>query len=77
MNKHVYLSKEDYDFLQDYVENLDELIEKDDYYELRYSIDDALVGELDDDYNSTETSLKLQDIHDRLCDYHARTFPKG
>ena len=76
MNKQVYLSNEDYKFLKPYVKNLDELIEADDYDELRYSIDDALVGELDDQYNSTPISRKLQEIYDRLRDYHARTFPK-
>ena len=76
MNKQIYLPQEDYEFLQSYIENLDELIEQDDYYELRYSIDDALVGELDDDYGSTPISRRLQEIHDRLCDYHAKTFPK-
>ena len=77
MAKEVYLSNEDYIFLKPYVENLDALIEADDYDELRYSIDDALVGELDAEYNSTPTSRKLQAIYDRLRDYHERTFPKG
>ena len=76
MSKQIYLSKEDHDFLKPYIGNLEELIEVDDYYELRYAIDDALVGELDDEYNSTPVSRKLQEIHDRLRDYYLRTFPK-
>lgn len=76
MNKQIYLSDEDYRFLVPYIKNLDELIKADDYDELKYSIDDALIGELDYEYNSTPTSRKLQSIYDRLRDYHARTFPK-
>ena len=77
MNKNIYLSREDYEYLKPYIANLDELIEKDDYYELRYAIDDALIGELDDEYNSTPTSRELQRIHDNLCYYHAKHFPKN
>ena len=77
MSKQIYLSEEDYQFLVPYIKNLDELIKADDYDELKYSIDDALIGELDDEYNSTPTSMELQAIEDRLRDYHARTFPKG
>ena len=76
MDKEIYLSKEDKQFLQPYIENLEELIEADDYDELRYSIDDAIVGELDDEYNATPISRQLQSIYDRLRDYHARNFPK-
>ena len=76
MVKQIYLSEDDYKFLVPYIKNLDELIEADDYDELKYSIDDALIGELDDEYNSTATSRKLQAIYDRLRDYHARIFPK-
>lgn len=74
MDKKIYLTKEDYNFLVPYIANLDELIKADDYDELKYAIDDALIGELDDEYNSTETSMKLQEIYDRLRDNHARTF---
>lgn len=76
MNKKIELSESDKEYLKLYVNNLDELIEKDDYYELRYAIDDALIGELDDEYNSTPTSRKLQEIEDRLIDNHSKNFPK-
>lgn len=77
MIKHIYLSEEDYKYLKQYIDNLDELIEQDDYYELRYAIDDALIGELDENYNPTDASRELQQIHDRLCDYHRKNFPKN
>ena len=67
MNKQIYLSEEDYNFLKLYLENLDELIDQDDYYELIYAVDDALVGELDENYNSTPISRELQRIYDTLC----------
>ena len=77
MIKHISLSIEDYEYLKPYIENLDELIAQDDYYELRYAIDDALVGELDENYEPTTTSRELQRIHDTLCYNHAKNFPKA
>lgn len=76
MSKEIYLSQEDYNYLKSFIENLDELIEADDYYELIYTVDDALIGELDENYDSTPTSRELQKIYDRLCDYYARMHPK-
>ena len=67
MNKQIHLSQEDYNYLKPYIENLDDLIEHDDYFELIYSIDDALVGELDENYEATPTSRELQRIYDTLC----------
>ena len=74
--KRIEMSKEDELLLKDYIENLDQLIESDDVQELLIAIDDAIVGELDEDYNSTKQSQRLQDIYDMVLDNYSRNFCK-
>ena len=60
------ITKEQIEKLRSYLPNIDELVL--DYEEFQTKLDDAIIDELDENYNDTETSIMLQKIYDEIYD---------
>jgi hypothetical protein len=53
-------------FLNKYIKNLDKVLESDDINDLLLEIDDAILDNLDANYNPTEVGIELQKIYDDI-----------
>ena len=60
------ITKDQIEKLRPYLPNIDELVL--DYEEFQTKLDDAIIDELDENYNDTETSIMLQKIYDEIYD---------
>ena len=60
------ITKEQIEKLRPYLPNIDELVL--DYEEFQTKLDDAIIDELDENYDDTETSIMLQKIYDEIYD---------
>ena len=60
------ITKEQIEKLRPYLPNIDELVL--DYEEFQTKLDDAIIDELDENYDDTETSIMLQRIYDEIYD---------
>lgn len=60
------ITKEQIEKLRPYLPNIDALVL--DYEEFQTRLDDAIIDELDENYNDTETSILLQRIYDEIYD---------
>lgn len=60
------ITKEQIEMLRPYLPNIDELVL--DYEEFQTKLDDAIIDELDENYNDTDTSIMLQKIYDEIYD---------
>ena len=60
------ITKEQIEKLRPYLPNIDELVL--DYEEFQTKLDDAIIDELDEKYNDTDTSIMLQKIYDEIYD---------
>ncbi len=60
------ITKEQIEKLRPYLPNIDELVL--DYEEFQTKLDDAIIDELDENYNDTDTSIMLQKIYDEIYD---------
>ncbi len=63
------ITKEQIEKLRPYLPNIDELVL--DYEEFQTKLDDAIIDELDANYNDTETSIMLQKIYDEIYDQNS------
>lgn len=63
------ITKEQIEKLRPYLPNIDELVL--DYEEFQTKLDDAIIDELDANYNDTETSIMLQRIYDEIYDQNS------
>lgn len=54
--------------LEQYIDDLEKLINDDDINELLLAIDDAIIANFDENQDSTEVSVMLQKIYDRVFD---------
>ena len=58
------ITKEQIEKLRPYLPNIDELVL--DYEEFQTKLDDAIIDELDENYDDTEVSNMLQRIYDEI-----------
>ena len=58
------ITKEQIEKLRPYLPNIDELVL--DYEEFQTKLDDAIIDELDENYDDTEVSIMLQRIYDEI-----------
>ena len=58
------ITKEQIEKLRPYLPNIDELVL--DYEEFQTKLDDAIIDELDENYEDTETSVMLQKLYDEI-----------
>ncbi|MCL2797191.1 MAG: hypothetical protein FWD58_03965 [Firmicutes bacterium] len=64
--KKIIITNEQIESIAPYIENLDEILEKNDYNALQDDLYSAIVRYLDSEYASTPTSRLLQNVYDDL-----------